>query len=84
MWFSSFIVDFGGSFVFVVVMGTLLCMGCCSYFYLRPHPHPTSFFSLWLATGLYFDFDVGNIPFPAIVGGVDGGEGYYGNSETHI
>jgi hypothetical protein len=37
-----------------------------------------------LATGLYFDFDVGNIPFPAIVGGVDGGEGYYGNSETHI
>jgi len=25
-----------------------------------------------------------NIPFPAIVGGVDGGEGYYGNSETHI
>jgi hypothetical protein len=80
MWFSSFIVDFGGSFVFVVVMGLFCVWAVVAISIYAPTPPFFPMVGHWL----YFDFDVGNIPFPAIVGGVDGGEGYYGNSETHI
>jgi len=44
MWFSSFIVDFGGSFVFVVVMGTLLCWAVVAISIYAPAPHPPPFF----------------------------------------